>query len=135
LNLSDNRTAPGEDGFTSSRPTPEAGDQDDKAFVDLFKRALNASSTYQGAKLTPAWGRNYRAYANRHFTGSKYDTPRYRNRSKLFKPKTRMAVRKNDATAAGALFSTETGQMIALGAACSMAMGVFIMNRIATIKV
>ncbi|MCA0341114.1 MAG: hypothetical protein LCH99_15485 [Proteobacteria bacterium] len=107
MNLSDNRTAPGEDGFTSSRPTPEAGDQDDKAFVDLFKRALNASSTYQGAKLTPAWGRNYRAYANRHFTGSKYDTPRYRNRSKLFKPKTRMAVRKNDATAAGALFSTE----------------------------
>lgn len=35
----------------------------------------------------------------------------------------------------GPLFSTETGQMIAAGAACSMGLGIFIMNKIATIKV
>ena len=35
----------------------------------------------------------------------------------------------------GALFATETGQIVAIAAACSMGMGVFIMNRIATIKV
>ena len=35
----------------------------------------------------------------------------------------------------GALFNSEAGQMVAIAAACSMGMGVFIMNRIATIKV
>ncbi|MBL0897140.1 MAG: type II secretion system F family protein [Reyranella sp.] len=35
----------------------------------------------------------------------------------------------------GPLFSTETGQMIAAGASCSMGLGIFIMNKIATIKV
>jgi tight adherence protein B len=35
----------------------------------------------------------------------------------------------------GPLFTTETGQMIAAGAACSMGLGIFIMNKIATIKV
>lgn len=33
------------------------------------------------------------------------------------------------------LFMTETGQMVAAGAACSMGLGIFIMNKIATIKV
>lgn len=35
----------------------------------------------------------------------------------------------------GPLFSTEAGQMIAGAAACSMGIGIFIMNKIATIKV
>jgi len=35
----------------------------------------------------------------------------------------------------GPLFTTETGQMVAAGAACSMGLGIFIMNKIATIKV
>jgi tight adherence protein B len=33
------------------------------------------------------------------------------------------------------LFTTATGQMVAAGAACSMGLGIFIMNKIATIKV
>ena len=33
------------------------------------------------------------------------------------------------------LFTTDTGQMVAAGAACSMGFGIFIMNKIATIKV
>lgn len=35
----------------------------------------------------------------------------------------------------GALFNSEVGQVVAIAAACSMGVGVFIMNRIATIKV
>lgn len=35
----------------------------------------------------------------------------------------------------GPLFTTSTGQMVAVGAACSMGLGIFIMNKIATIKV
>jgi len=33
------------------------------------------------------------------------------------------------------LFFTETGQMVTAAAACSMGVGIFIMNKIATIKV
>jgi tight adherence protein B len=33
------------------------------------------------------------------------------------------------------LLFTETGQMVAIAAACSMGVGIFIMNKIATIKV
>jgi len=35
----------------------------------------------------------------------------------------------------GPLFTTESGQMIAAAAACSMGIGIFVMNKIATIKV
>jgi tight adherence protein B len=35
----------------------------------------------------------------------------------------------------GTLFTTETGQMVAAAAACSMGFGIYVMNRIATIKV
>jgi tight adherence protein B len=35
----------------------------------------------------------------------------------------------------GMLFTTETGQMVAAAAACSMGFGIFVMNKIATIKV
>lgn len=78
----------------------------DKDWIKMFRDSLKSSADYQQSKLQPAWSRNYRAFNNRHMSGSKYDTFRYRHRSKLFKPKTRMAVRKNDATAASAMFST-----------------------------
>jgi len=35
----------------------------------------------------------------------------------------------------GPLFTTEAGQMIAAAAGCSMGIGIFVMNKIATIKV
>jgi tight adherence protein B len=35
----------------------------------------------------------------------------------------------------GPLFTTESGQMIAAAAGCSMGIGIFVMNKIATIKV
>jgi len=100
-----------EDGLTKAGGPADAG-LDDEAYLGdadwlrMFKAALKASSDFQQLKLKPAWSRNYRAFQNRHMNGSKYDSKRYRHRSKLFKPKTRMAVRKNDGAAASALFST-----------------------------
>lgn len=79
----------------------------DKQWASMFRDALRASSSFYENKLRGAWSRNYRAFNNRHMAGSKYDSTRYKHRSKLFKPKTRMAVRKNDSTAASAMFSTE----------------------------
>ena len=112
---STDRSAPGEDGLVAATAAAEDAQQDvegdavlsDRQWVRMFKDALKASSDFQTTKLRSAWSRNYRAFQNRHMSGSKYDSFRYRHRSKLFKPKTRMAVRKNDATAASALFSTQ----------------------------
>jgi hypothetical protein len=102
LNPYDNRV-PGEDFVRQSTDVPV----DDKAWIDRFKNALKSARDFQTSKLQASWSRNYRAFSNRHFNGSKYETYRYRARSKLFKPKTRAAVRKNDATAAASMFSTE----------------------------
>jgi hypothetical protein len=109
LNLSD-REAPGEDGFEAgtSKSADTSYDQgDDKVFVKCFKDSLRSSREYQQKKLQSSMNRSYRAFQNRHMNGSKYDTARYKSRSKIFKPKTRQAVMKNLATAAQAFFSTQ----------------------------
>lgn len=102
MNPSDNRV-PGDDFARDNRASPV----EDRQWITLFKDALKSAKDFQTTKLQASWSRNYRAFANRHMNGSKYDTYRYRARSKLFKPKTRAAVRKNDATAAQSMFSTE----------------------------
>jgi hypothetical protein len=61
---------------------------------------------YVQTNLRTAWDRSYKAFRNEHFSESKYLSPRYASRSKLFKPKTRTAVRKNLTSAAGALFGS-----------------------------
>lgn len=53
------------------------------------------------------WANAYLAYRSQHIHNSKYESFKYRTRSKLFRPKTRAAVRKANAAAAAALFSTE----------------------------
>lgn len=104
---SDSLTAPMDDPFGDSANRGDVSTQPDIEWIHRAKTAIAASNNDQSAKMTTAWARNYRAYNNRHFSGSKYDGFKYRNRSKLFKPKTRSAVRKNNATAASALFSTD----------------------------
>lgn len=98
---------PGEDGLKQRDDTAAPEVDSDAEWMDRFKRAMKVSEDHYNTKLHTAWSRNYRAVQNRHFSGSKYDTYRYKSRSKLFKPKTMAAVRKNDATAAASLFSTE----------------------------
>jgi hypothetical protein len=92
----------------------EAETLSDGEWMKMFKEALRASGEYMQVNLRPGWSRSYRAFANRHVENSKYTTPRYRTRSQLFKPKTRMAVRKNDAAAAGAMFSV--ADVVSIGA-------------------
>lgn len=102
--------APLEDGFTgapSGRTEPSAAADDDGDWVKLFQSANRVATTHHDTKLKTSWARNLRAFQNRHMQGSKYDTYRYSKRSKLFKTKTRSAVRKNIATTAAAIFSTE----------------------------
>lgn len=56
--------------------------------------------------LNGIWRRSYQAYHAQHWEGSKYHKKEYESRSKLFRPKTRSAVRKNAAQAAAALMNT-----------------------------
>ncbi len=86
-----------------------AGNRDD-GLPDFLARARQASEQsrhYVGSALRSAWQRSYKAYRNEHFEGSKYLQDAYKGRSKLFRPKTRVAVKKGDASAAQALFSTQ----------------------------
>lgn len=73
----------------------------------LIGRAETLSKAYQLRTIEKPLNRAYRAWGNQHAEGSKYLGGAYRGRSRLFVPKTRSAVRKNLATAAGALFSNE----------------------------
>lgn len=124
------RNAPHEDGFESSDETskneaplheqsmdaaldafdkeePETTRMSDKEFLALSRDAIDAGISFQDTKVRKTWNRAQRAYNSEHMENSKYYSWRYKTRSKLFKPKTRMAVRKNNAMAASALFSTE----------------------------
>lgn len=74
--------------------------------LDLLTEAERQGSTFLQTYVNPARERSYKAFRNEHFGGSKYLSARYKTRSKLFKPKTRNAVRKAQAAAAGALFAS-----------------------------
>lgn len=79
----------------------------DVDWIQLIARADQISTDYQSRTIQKPLARSYRAWRNQHGEGSKYLGPAYRGRSRLFVPKTRSAVRKNLATAAAALFSTD----------------------------
>lgn len=69
--------------------------------------AYTASTTFFDSNIRSQVESDIRQASGRHPTGSKYHSDAYKGRSKLFRPKTAMAIRKNDAVAAAAFFSTE----------------------------
>jgi hypothetical protein len=80
-----------------------------KTVSELLQQLTEAErdgKTFLQTYVNPARQRSYKAFRNEHFDGSKYLSKRYSTRSKLFKPKTRSAVRKGMASAAGALFGS-----------------------------
>jgi hypothetical protein len=95
--------------MTSSAGTTAGGerpDLTDEQLMALVTDAESLSSRYMETAFRTAWTRAYKAYRNEHFDGSKYLSDQFKARSKIFRPKTRSAVRKNMAAAAEALFST-----------------------------
>ncbi len=75
---------------------------------DLLEYLATIESTHETyvAELRPIWERNLQAARNEHSEQSKYKSTHWKARSKLFRPKTASSIRKNLATAAAALFST-----------------------------
>ena len=77
-------------------------------FMALVQAAEDRDQTFKGAIQRHAWRKAYAAFHNRHESGSKYESERWRKkRSTIFRPKTRSAVRKNMAAAAASMFSTD----------------------------
>lgn len=74
-------------------------------YLDLAKQAYEASTTYFDANIRADLEYGVRAFRSEHAAGSKYLTADFMHRSRLFRPKTRTIIRKNEAAAAVALFS------------------------------
>ncbi|MEL7966381.1 hypothetical protein AAG587_08390 [Vreelandella neptunia] len=65
------------------------------------------STDYYQSSLFNNWRDNIAHYRSEHPQGSKYKQDAYKNRSKVFRPKPRSAVRTLEATAAAALFTND----------------------------
>lgn len=115
--------APGEDGFakqdqnlyaraqaaaTGDAPRDEdkSAEQGEVNWLKLVAEAEAQGGQFAQDQIKGAWDASYKAFHNQHIAGSKYRSKDYSGRSKLFRPKTRAAVRKANAAAAAALFST-----------------------------
>lgn len=120
---------PGEDGTTGEGPNRNAyqeaaaaglpqgtgdaglpGDSTAKAeginFLHLVAEAEEQALLYTNQANRRAWSDALRAFHNEHYSGSKYNKPDWRNRSKIFVPKTRSAVRKDMAAVSASLFNS-----------------------------
>lgn len=85
------------------------GDEDEDVSELLYQRAVEAegqSITFNTSGVRDRWIRSIKATRNEHFDGSKYLSESYKHRSKLFRPKTRNALRKKLTNAAHAFFAT-----------------------------
>ena len=80
---------------------------EDVDYLQLLKETIEPSQRYMQQQVEADWSRAQRAVQNKHSQNSKYYSAGYRNRAKIFKPKTRAAVRKNLTALAAALFSSQ----------------------------
>lgn len=75
-------------------------------WIALARDAYSASSTWFDASVRQQIEADLRQFQGLHPTGSKYLAEANKGRSKLFRPKTRTTIRKNEAAAAQAFFAT-----------------------------
>jgi len=101
-----------EDAENAGDGGPDLEDDDylqkptNEEFLQMVAEASQQSQFYSNQVNKRAWERAYMAYRQQHFTGSKYNTNEFKNRSRLFVPKTRSAIRKDLAATQASLFST-----------------------------
>ena len=74
-------------------------------WLQLAKNAYSSSTTYLDANYRKSWENSLRMFQSQHPVDSKYLKESYQHRSKIFRPKSRSVVRKNEAAAAIAFFS------------------------------
>ena len=101
----DNKAIDTEGGGT----TPESD-----AWLMMARDAHHQSTDWFDASMRQTIEKAMAHFSNRHAPGSKYYADSYKYRAKGFRPKTRSTVRRNEAAAAVAFFSTQ--DMVAITA-------------------
>lgn len=108
-NLQDNS-----DAIVDSQPELSDEDRDaeerelvSKQWLQMARDAYEQSTDWFDASLRPTIEKAMAHFNNRHAPSSKYHSESYKFRSKGFRPKTRASIRRNEAAAAVAFFSTQ----------------------------
>ena len=97
--------------FNPSKGVETANDQaganspQTNEWIKLAKDADERSTTYFENNYRKRWEDDLRMFQSKHPRDSKYNADSYKYRSRIFRPKSRSVVRKNEATAALAFFS------------------------------
>lgn len=90
-----------------SEPTEEELEEvREQEWLAMARDAYRVSEDYFDASVRKKMERNLAHFSSRHAPGSKYYSEAYKYRSKGFRPKTRTVLRRAEAKAAVALFST-----------------------------
>lgn len=84
---------------------PSEDSDDTDGWLRRARDAYHYSTSYVDANYRKKWEDSLRAFNNQHSQDSKYSSPSYEKRSKVYRPKTRTIIRKNEAAAATAFFS------------------------------
>jgi hypothetical protein len=74
-------------------------------YLKLCRESYDASTTYIDANYRKVWEDSLRMFQSKHPKDSKYLSESYKHRSKIFRPKTRSVIRKNEAATAAAFFA------------------------------
>ena len=74
-------------------------------WLDRAQAAYQSSSSFMDTNYRKAWEDSIRAFYSQFPSDSKYNAPSYEKRSRLYRPKTRTIIRKNEAASAAAFFS------------------------------
>jgi hypothetical protein len=85
----------------------ETGVLDAGTARSLAREAYQSSTDWLNASRRSRWNDSLRAFQGLHSNGSKYLSPDYHYRSRLYRPKTRAMIRKGEAETAAAFFSNE----------------------------
>ena len=86
-------------------PTQSVMDTEDIDWLARAAAAYQASTSFMDTNYRKAWEDSIRAFHSQFPNDSKYNNPAYDKRSKLYRPKTRTIIRKNESAAAAAFFS------------------------------
>lgn len=89
----------------SSTPSGASGGEGASPWLKLARDAFSRSTTYLDNNYKKQWERDLRMFQSQHPRDSKYMSESYKYRSRIFRPKSRSVLRKNEATAALAFFS------------------------------
>lgn len=85
----------------------EAAEKKSKEWLQMARDAYEQSTDWFDTSLRPTIEKAMAHFNNRHAPSSKYHSEAYKYRSKGFRPKTRASIRRNEAAAAVAFFSTQ----------------------------